>query len=552
MQIRAQTDFSGHTSAESIFQSLLQARGLITRQAIDEFLHPPQPDLGILIKGTGIKNSRLVQAKKLIGEALSRSQNILIFGDYDADGITSTAILWLTLSKLARGTGAKIMPFIPDRIKHGYGLSLPAVADILSGHVFEQTAFPDFKPDIVITVDNGIVAHEAVKKLKNHGLQVIITDHHTALDSLPAADLIIHSTATSGAGIAWLLALALTDSSAFVLSLIELAAIGVVADQMPLTGLNRSLVARGLKVLEHSHNPGISALKHLAGIADKKLTTYDINFVLAPRLNAAGRIGNPLEALRLLCSHDERIVKQIAVSMDAYNRERQRMTDLAVDQALKTQVGHKLIFLDSPDFHEGIIGLVAGKLVEKYQRPAIVVSRGKATSKGSARSLGKVNITDLLRRAGRMLNSVGGHQLAGGFSLKTADLAKFKKKIISLADSTIGDQELDQSIQVDGTLRLTQTNLMLCRLLQSLEPFGMGNSKPRFVANNLRILEDRPVGRDGTHRKLVLEQDGVARDCIWFNGNTGPLKDNFSAVFTLEINTWRDREKVQLNIQHVI
>ena len=552
MQISLTSDLSNLSSAEDIFQTILSSRGLNSKEEINNFLFPPKPNLKSLISETAIKEESIKKAKNLILDSIDKAENILVFGDYDADGITSSAILWQTLVFLAKGKKAKVMPFIPDRTRHGYGLSLKAIKDILSGDAFKETSIKNFYPHLVVTVDNGIVANEAVARLKKEGIKVIITDHHQVGSELPSADAIVHSTATSGAGISWLLSLYLSEFSPHIFSMVDLAAIGVVADQMPLTGLNREIATYGIEELTSSKNIGLNSLKKFSNIEAKKISTYDINFILAPRLNAAGRIDNPLEALRLLCSRDKSATDSIAKKMNDLNSERQLMTEKSIEKAVKEQVDHKIIIVSSPDFHEGIIGLVAGKLVEKYNRPAIVISEGALVSKGSARSLGNINITDLIRRESSYLLSVGGHALAGGLSLNTADISRFKNSLYKYADKNILAEDLEKSLVVEGELTLAQATLKLSQLLSKLEPFGMGNYKPRFISRNLEVLEDRKIGRDGSHRKLVIEQNGVTRDCIWFNGGGGhPITHIEECIYSLEINTWRDRESLQLNIQYV-
>lgn len=532
--------------------AILRGRGLVEDQEIKDFLEPQKPSLERLLKSIAIDKKQLSKAKKIVEAAIAGNQDILVFGDYDADGITSTAIMWQSLMMVAKGSKARVMPFIPDRARHGYGLSDRAIQDIYDGTAFGKSIYPDFNPSLIITVDNGIVANKVIASLKEKGTTIILTDHHQPGEEMPIADCIVHSIGTSGAGIAWIVSLSLTNELAGVYNLVELTTIGIVADQIPLVGINRDIVVEGLKRLTTTNNLGIIAMKKRAGIEGKEIGTHDINYCLAPRLNAVGRLDNPLDALRLLCSRDPLQIETIADRVEEHNSNRQILTDTAIKTALSHPVGHAITVEASTEYHEGIIGLIASKLVEAHKRPAIVISIGEETSKGSARSLAGVNITEVLRTHTSYLTGVGGHELAGGFSLMTNNIPKLTKALYAYADKNIDLLQLDKALEVEGQLTLSQVTRPLADKICSLEPFGMGNLKPRFVVTNLTVLEDRVIGKNGNHRKLVVEQGGITRDVIWFNGEAEhPLKHIDSLVCTIELNEWRDRSTVQLNAQYV-
>jgi len=339
---------------------------------------------------------------------------------------------------------------------------------------------------------------------------------------------------------------------------VDIAAIGIVADQMPLIGINRSIVVEGLKKLSHTDNLGLREMLKNSKIEGKKINTYHINFVLAPRINAVGRIDDPMQALRLLCSSDVKSLKKIAINMETHNSRRQLITDQAVSKALRDKSTHNLVIATSEDFHEGVIGLVAGKLVESHTKPAIAISIGKGKSKGSARSLPGINITEILRSQSKYLLSVGGHEMAGGFSLETKDIPKFTKDIYRYADKHISKDLLVPTLQANGELTLNQTTLTLARLITSLEPFGTGNYKPKFLVRDCQVLEDRILGRDGSHRKLVIEQGGITRTVTWFNAAKtasdklpAQLSHISQMIFTIEINHWNNKDYLQLNAQYV-
>jgi len=549
MEISVQHQLLG-LSAQAIFTTIVQARDLS--------LSPPSPSLPELIKDFALSRSSLTQAKALVMQHLEAGHDLLVFGDYDADGITASAVMWLTLTYLAKGTKARVLPFIPDRARHSYGLTDASLRDLLDKTAFQATAYPDFAPALIITVDTGITAHRQVAKLREAGIDVIITDHHQKDRTLPTANVILHSLASSGSGLAWVVALALTDSSPIIYSFLDLAVIGIVTDQLPLVGLNRQLVIYGLQALSRSPRPGIRALAQVAGIENQSFSAYDLNFRLGPRLNAAGRLADATAALRLLCTADSRLATRLAGELDTHNRERQALTDEGVARALSSKPHHHLIITSSSAYHEGVIGLIAGKLVEAHSRPAVVICKGKEVSKGSARSLPGVDIIALLRRFSPHFTSLGGHTLAAGFSIKTVNIKTLQTKLESYADTHIKDSLLVPTYNVDGELTLSQTSLSLAHLLSRLAPFGLGNPAPCFVSRDLTVLEDRRLGEDGKHARLTIEADGITRQAIWFNlpaDRQAVLPDLTSIkalVYSLDVNHYRGRDYLQLVVKHAV
>lgn len=536
--IKVQTKVKQGVSAEEIFQTILKSRGYKTKKEQQEFLHPPEPTLEYLLKESGLKKSVLSKTKQLLDSHLSLNHDICVFGDYDADGVSATAIMWQAITAYAKlvKSSSRILPFIPDRHKHGYGLSDKAVAEVLS-----NTAF---SPKLIITVDTGIVAHVGIKSFRDTSINVIVTDHHVPEPKLPLANSTLHTLITSGAGVAWIFALYLLGDPA--IKLLDLATIGVVADMMPLTGLNRSIASYGLASLSSTTRPGLLAMKKAMGIESKDLTTYDISFGIAPRINAAGRIYNPLDALRLLCTSDPKLAGELAQKIESHNRDRQEYTDRALKLASSTTLDHSVIVIIG-DYHEGVIGLVAGKLTEMFHRPAIVMSEGGEVIKGSARSVSGVNITDLLRSLKTPFLGLGGHEQAAGFSLAKDQLKAMTKELETLGDKIISDDLLVKHHSADLALPLSSTSLTLAKMFHRLEPFGMGNPKPKFLLEGLTVIEDRKLGEGGKHRKLTIEQNGTTRELMLFNSKESyPLKLLSSVIATIDINTWRDKESLQL------
>lgn len=545
--IKIKTKVKDGANAQEIFEAILESRGYKTAKERDAFLHPPEPSLEYLLKESGVTKTVLAKAKKILDAHISLGHDICVFGDYDADGVTSCAIMWQAITAYAKqqGSSSRILPFIPDRHKHGYGLGDKAVGEVIIGTAFGTGQYKDFSPKLIITVDTGIVAHAGIKSFRDAGIDVIVTDHHLPLEvGLPPATAIIHTLHTSGAGVAWIVAMYLLGEPG--MQLLDLVTIGVVADMMPLTGLNRSIAAHGLKLLSHTKRVGLIAMKTVMGVAEKSLTTYDISFGIAPRINASGRIYNPLDALRLLCSSNPEISQVLAGKIESHNKDRQEYTDRALKMVVGKDIAHKIIVVIG-DYHEGVIGLVAGKLTELFHRPAVVMSDNGDVIKGSARSVSGVNITDLLRSLQTPFLGLGGHDQAAGFSLAKDQVAPMKDELEQLADTTIADSLLLKSHSADLSLPLSSTSLSLAKLLHTLEPFGMRNQKPKFLLENLTVLEDRKLGAEGKHRKLTVEQNGTTRELMLFNAKEDyPLKYIKALICTIDINVWQNKESLQL------
>ncbi len=484
----------------------------------------------------------LTKAKKIISEAIKNEEKIVVYGDYDVDGICATAIMWEALHSL----GAKVMPFIPQREKEGYGLSKEGIDQI------------DAK--LIIVVDSGITAHEAVEYAHSKKIKIIIIDHHEKPKKLPKAEVIIHTTELCSAGIAYFVTsviLANDDGQ-----LLELAAMATVADMVPLTGVNRSIVKHGLRSLNETKRPGLKALYEAAGI--KQVGVYEIGFMIGPRLNAAGRIDSALTALRLLCTHDRDKAKKWAEELNKINKERQEMVVLQMSD-IRCQTSDKIIFIEHEKYHQGIIGLIAGKLMEKYYLPSIVISRGETVSKASARSITGFNIIEAIREFESLLIDAGGHPAAAGFTIKTSEISNFKLLISKYADEKITDDLLEKTLKIDCELDWKNINRDFYNELARLEPYGMGNPEPVFCSEAI-IQNIRTVG-DGKHLKLTLcrhsgkaegrvQNQNTEIDAIFFNGGylfpqlkTG---QKIKLAYSLDLNTFNSKTNLQLKIKDII
>lgn len=543
-----------------IINFLLANRELITAKDIKEFLSPENP-ANISLKKAGFDVSKVATALNRIFSAINNHETILIFGDYDADGICATAILWQTLHHL----GAQVLPFIPNRELHGYGLSVKGIQD----------AIDENKPELIITVDNGIVAFEAADYLQALGIDLIITDHHQLARSLPTAHSIVHNDQICGSAVAWFLAREILSKSPSVTaqnhpifsiqSTLDLLAIGTISDLMPMLGINRSIAKFGLQTLSTTQNVGLKALKTEAGLGlNDALSTYHVGFVIGPRINAMGRLKDGLDALRLLCTNKKSTAINLAKVLSDTNRLRQDMTQEMVDLAHKIYAHQShdahVIIIDHQDFHEGIIGLIAGKLAERYSKPAIIISRGKEISKASARSVDGVNIVELIRTQKDLLINVGGHPGAAGFSIYTNKIKAFISQLSQLSIDLIDHSLLQPTLNIECLVALSDLSQDLYQQLEQFAPFGIGNPRPTFTST-VSVIDARPLGRDQSHIKLKISApESVTSspqilDAIGFGMGSQlaniPIGNNVDLAYTLDLNRWKNQTSLQLLIKDI-
>lgn len=519
-----------------LLEMLFLERGLTTDSQRNDFLTSKALTLDLLDDLTDLNHQQLDKGVARVKKAIESGQPILVYGDYDCDGICATALLWETLHKL----GATARPFIPKREEHGYGLSEAGLNEALAN--FER------KP-LVITVDNGITAASVLEKYSD--IEFIITDHHQPPKKLPKA-LIIHSHMVCGTGMAWVLASSLVGRAVNP----ELVALATVCDLLPLVGPSRRLLISGLEELRHTQRPGLVALYELAGIKNPgEIDTYHLGYLIGPRINAVGRLGHGLDALRLLCTRKPAAAAALAGKLSSLNQDRQVLTsDYLTEAKQKVKelpVLPKVLVLASENFHEGIIGLVASKLVEEFYRPAVVVSLGKSTVKGSARSVAGVDITKLLEMAAKGEVELGGHVLAAGFKLSTAGWPKFNEAIAKIAQR-VEEELLIKKLALTSKLLESDINFQLLEMLEKFGPFGFGNNRPLFSLQS-RILSKKLVGKKMDHLQLKLGSNGAGFPAIGFGFGTR-LEEieklaEVEAAFTLEKNVWQDKISLQLQLK---
>lgn len=530
---------------------LLKNRGIETPEQREAFLSPRLET--VTPETTGINNGQLQKALKRISKAVHDKEQIVVFGDYDVDGITGTAILWETLY----GMNAAVIPYIPHRIDEGYGLSIKGITNL-------QSEISNI--GLIITVDNGISANEAVQFANEQGIDVIVTDHHTIGENVPEAHAIVHTTNLCGAGVAYLLSKELLTHNSKPLTNndkhLELATLGTIADLVPLVNANRTIAAHGLPKLAITQRPGLLALYHQAGIRTDSLGTYEVGFMIAPRLNAAGRMENAMDSLRLLCTRDKDRAELLASDLEQTNRERQQVMKESAEHAIlsvrtlseaKQSKINNLLIVAHESYQEGVIGLVAGKLVEAYYRPSIVIAKRETHSKASARSIAGFNIIEFLRGYSDHFVNIGGHPMAAGFTIETQKLEVLQSLLESMAESQLEEGLLTRRIVIDCKLPLSVITQDLYQALQKLAPFGMGNPEPVFSSSKVKIQNIRLMGKDQNHVKFTVRQDNAVFDAIGFNMAERTLGlqtgDDIDIVFTVDENTWNGNTKLQLKLK---
>lgn len=525
---------------EAIFKALLKTRGLEHPEDLDRYLNPPQPS-ELTFEETSIDAEEMNKATTRIKQAISHQELVVIFGDYDCDGVCATAILWETLNSM----GAKVMPYLPHRQEEGFGLSRKSLKNI-------KSQYPE--TSLIITVDTGITNLEEVATAKEMGVDVVITDHHQPQRFLPKASAIVYSPLLSGAGVAWMVAKIINPTSAFQsLDLLTLATIG---DLVPLTGPNRSIVYHGLKSINQTERPGLKALLKKAGLETQEVNTFTVSHVIAPRINATGRLDHALDSLRLLCTGNSSRAEILAKKLQSTNKIRQELTESAVEEAKKTisaDSGGKLIFITQEQLHEGIIGLIASRLVDEFFVPTVVISKGEKLSKASARSIPGFDLTEAIQSLRPFLVDGGGHPLAAGFTLETAKITQVKETLMSLAEEKLDLHSLKPSTRVDFELHPSDLDWPLWEKLNLMQPFGPGNPTPTFLLKSVPINRVQWVGRDHQHLKFFLTTRSLGAIGFNFRDKVSNSVDLNPAnlIFTLTTDTWNNQNSLLLKLKAV-
>ncbi|MGB5967317.1 MAG: single-stranded-DNA-specific exonuclease RecJ [Spirulinaceae cyanobacterium] len=500
----------------------------------------------------------------LISEAIAEGRKIAICGDYDADGMTSTALLWRALGHL----GAEVSYAIPSRMKDGYGINNRIVEEFAKEGV-----------ELILTVDNGISAVEPIARAVELGLSVIITDHHDLPPELPEADAILNPKllpksspyyGLAGVGVAYILAITTAQEmgqlKGLTNQLLELFTLGTIADLAPLVGVNRRWLKRGLRMLPKSQLAGVQALIQVSGVSEeqKALQPDDIGFRLGPRINAVGRLADPQIVIDLLTTNDQGIALERAMQCEQINRQRQTLCEEIEQQAIASLKQRKedwykkrVLVVVQPGWHHGVIGIVASRLVERYGVPVFIGTYEEdddSRIRGSARGIPEFNIFEALQHCQPLLGKFGGHKAAGGFGLPAENLKDFETKLAEFAQQSLEPDHLKPLVKIDAETHLREINAYLYKQIDSLQPWGIQNPAPIFWTANVRVLEQERVGKGKGHLKLVLGEDASKsaptsiKAIAWRWGEYFPVPSRVDVAYKLKENHWNGKTNVELEI----
>ncbi|MDJ0556640.1 MAG: single-stranded-DNA-specific exonuclease RecJ [Microcoleaceae cyanobacterium MO_207.B10] len=547
----AQTLINRHISTIEQAQAFLDTESIKLPPPIQEF-----PDLDISLN--------------LLQTTISQNQKIAICGDYDADGMTSTALLLRSLKHL----GAKVDYAIPSRMQEGYGINQRIVEEFHSEGV-----------SLILTVDNGIAAYQPIVKARELGLNVIITDHHDIPTDLPPANAILNPKLISenspyrgvaGVGVAYILAVSLAQRlgklQGLTKPLLELFTLGTIADLAPLTGVNRRWVKRGLQLLPHSQLAGVQALIQVSGVKareqgnfqknnhQKSLKPDDIGFRLGPRINAVGRIADPQIVIELLTNDDMGIALERAMQCEQINQRRQELCQEIEQEAIawceSSQINlqqERVLVVVQPGWHHGVIGIVASRLVERYGVPVFIGSYEEEgeqdsapTVRGSARGIPEFHVFEALQFCDDLLGKYGGHKAAGGFSLPGENLDKFRSRLSQFANQCLEIHHLKPLVTIDAEAEFKELNFELFHEIDLLHPCGIENKAPVFWTPNVRVSEQKIIGKG--HLKLTLIKAEIIQAIAWRWGDYFPLPSMVDIAYQLRENTWNGQTNIQLEL----
>jgi single-stranded-DNA-specific exonuclease len=564
--VRPKATVNGLESIHPILRQVLVNRGLTAEAQAQAFLegHYLESRDPFLLAG-------METAVERIQQAMNNEETIVVYGDFDADGVTATVLL----TEALRGIGfdrRQVWPYIPDRVDEGYGLNCDSL-----------TALKQKGANLIISVDCGIRSPVEVAHARSIGLDIIVTDHHSLGRDLPPATAVINPKRSdsdypekmlAGVGIAYKLAQALVmrrgaeeqrSRGEFTFNeegLLDLVAIGTVADLAPLMGENRLLVAEGLGILNEVRRPGIAALMNVAGLEPGSVSAESIAFALGPRINAAGRLAHAYDAAKLLAANNHHTARELAKQLNELNRERQKLTHrLCAKAEEQVDATAPIIIAGDSEFRSGIVGLVAGRLAEKHYRPTIIMEQGETESRGSCRSIAEFHITHALDQVGDLLVRHGGHAQAAGFTIRNENLLEFKARMTELATTELDGQDLRPSITADAEIALSDIDWALHGTLAQLEPTGQSNPIPRFLSRGVKVMSHRQVGQEFAHLQLFLANGSGSggydhrqafpaiafRQGAWGNN----LPPHVDLIYTINVNKWQGNSNLQLVVEDI-
>ena len=528
-----------------LIAQLLYNRGIETPRDAEEFLRAPQGGSheALLLPGADDAVQRIVKA-------IQGNERVAVYGDFDADGVTSSALL----TEAFRDLGLQPLAYIPDRVSEGHGLNMEAIRFLHGQGV-----------GLIVTADCGITDAAEVAAAADLGMDVIITDHHAPPERLPDAAALVNpklpGTPTglaelASVGVAFKLyeAVCLRLERAVDWSLLELVALGTIADLAPLTGENRPMVKAGIERLNSSQRPGIQELMQVARVAPGAVDAEKIGFALGPRINAPGRIDHADASYALLTARSREEAAPFAHMLETKNLERRAQTQEIVSKAqelAEAEPDAPLIFLGDPSFPPGVVGLAAGRLADRFHRPAIVYHEGPEESRASCRSIPEFNIIEALRAFDGVYMRYGGHAQAAGFTIETDRLAALKEGLVDYAGRRLDGMTLAPSLRIDAQIRLERLNPEVFRLMGELGPHGQGNQTPRFLSKAVDVGGVKTMGEHGDHMRFTVRTGGVAWDAVAFN--LGSLAEGLSGpvdiVYNIATDQWGGRPRLRLNVQ---
>ena len=490
------------------------------------------------------------QAVNRVYKAVLAREKIAVYGDFDVDGVTAVVILVEGLARL----GAEVIPYIPDRVSEGHGLKISALEKLQAQGV-----------NLVITVDCGVTDLAVGKQAQNMGIDIIITDHHIPLGSLPRAVAVIDPKRKdsgypypdlAGAGVAFKLLQALFHKDSrekWLARLLDLVVLATVTDLVPLVDENRYLVKEGLRELNNSSRVGIQEMVKLAGLKPGELDAGDISWVLGPRLNAAGRMNNASTSYQLLITQSLEEAHLLALELEEKNVERQKLTSEVLSRAkekLATKLHLPVLIEGDESYSIGVIGLVAGRLVDEFYKPAIIINLGPELCQGSCRSIAEFDIAAALAKCQDLLTAFGGHPLAAGFTVARRNLAQLEQRLTNLATDQLGHLDLRPELVIDAELPLTVLAGDTFNLIQKLSPFGWGNPQPTFLTREVEVIECRNFGNQGEWLRLKLKQGNVTWQSVDFESQRkqAEIPSHIDIVYNLEKSHWNGEEVLSLNL----
>jgi len=537
-------DYLNASHVPPLIAQLLYNRG-IKLESIDAFLSVDRR-----LEGNPFLLPGMSQAVSRVYKAVLAQEKIAVYGDFDVDGVTAIVMLVEGLSRL----GAQVIPYIPDRIKEGHGLKTSALEKLRSHGT-----------SLIITVDCGVTDIKEAKQAQDMGMDMVITDHHMPLKSLPRAVAVVDPKRKdsaypfadlAGAGVVFKLLQALfhkDNREKWLTRSLDLVVLATVSDLVSLLGENRYLVREGLKELNSTSRVGIQEMVKSAGLKLGELDAEDISWALGPRLNAASRMDNASTSYQLLTTRSSEEARLLALELEKKNAERQKLTSEVLNRAKDrlTPRLHLPVLIDGDESYSiGVIGLVASKLVDEFYKPAIIISLGSESGQGSCRSISEFDVVSALAECDDLLIAYGGHPLAAGFTVPRKNLAQLEQKLVSLAADRLSRLELRPELIIDAELLLTAFSGETFNLIQNMSPFGRGNPRPTFLTRQVEVIECRDFGNQGEWLRLKLRQGNVTWQAVDFESHRRPedVPSRMDVVYNLEKRCWSGEEVLGLNI----